>query len=397
MVGSALGVDEDEASFRMIEASVLSRKVRSNSPRRRVAIVGGGTAGHVYPALAFGDAYRRLLGEEVEILFIGTSEGFEARLLPKSGEHVELVPGSPFFGVGMRGKTRALLSTIAGLSAARHLLKQKQIQLVVGFGGYASAGALLAAKAIGLRTAIHESNIVPGLTNRALGRIVDRVYLGFEEGRRGFPVRRAVVTGIPVRESVLRAAQARRTPLRSRPARILVTGGSQGSSFLNERAPELMHELCERGVDIQVRHQAGENGCTLVREGYAQVETDAEVTSYIDDMAEAFAWADFAICCSGAGTLAELAACGLPSLLVPLAGSTRDHQAANAKVFATATGGWWVREEDWNAEALARQIMPLLTDDAAWRDFSERARRLSKPDAARALVADCEEALRSVH
>lgn len=357
---------------------------------RRIALVGGGTAGHVYPALAIADTYRRVFGN-VNLHFLGTSVGFESRLVPTSGYPFTLVPGAPLFGVGLQGKLRAIWVLIRGITVARHLLRTSGIKLVIGLGGYASAGVLLAARSLGLRTVIHESNIVPGLTNRFLGRFVDRVYLGFEAASWAFPKSKTWVTGNPVRSEIIavQGEHRSRSPHPGHPFRILVTGGSQGAPFLNRHVPDLLRRVAGRGLQLEVWHQTGDDDPELVRAAYAEARLCATVTPYIDAMATAYQWADFAISRSGAGSIAELAACGLPALLVPLPSAANDHQTVNAVAYAAAGGGWCMRQAAWEVETLAARLI-TLSDPNAWMSMSQAASSVATPDAAHTLVTDCE-------
>jgi UDP-N-acetylglucosamine--N-acetylmuramyl-(pentapeptide) pyrophosphoryl-undecaprenol N-acetylglucosamine transferase len=261
--------------------------------------------------------------------------------------------------------------------------------MVIGFGGYASGGVMLAARSLGLKTAIHEANVVPGLTNKWLGRIVDRVYLGFEKSGWAFPKPKTLVTGNPVRPEIVNVGLQRQSRPRT-PIRILVTGGSQGSDFLNRRVPELLGSLTARGFSMVVRHQAGRFDSKSIDAAYRKAELTASIVPYIDDMDEAYRWADFAVACSGSLTVAELAASRLPALLVPLAGSAADHQAANAMAFAETGLGIWIREAEWNVDVLSEGIARLLSDTDSGRSASPSANRLAIPDAASRIVADCE-------
>jgi UDP-N-acetylglucosamine--N-acetylmuramyl-(pentapeptide) pyrophosphoryl-undecaprenol N-acetylglucosamine transferase len=361
---------------------------------RRVALVGGGTAGHVYPALAVAEAYRAAV-PGTSPLFIGTPNGFERSILHTYGERLVLIDGAPFFGVGMRGRLRTLSQLARGTYQARHLLRTEAIALVVGFGGYASAGVLLAGRSLGLRTVIHEANLLPGLANRLVARIVDRVHLGFEAAKPWFPPAKTVVTGIPIRQVFMRIAAARRPPgaRGDGTRRLLVTGGSLGSDFLNRCVPDLVRRVKDHGVSLEVRHQTGNREAATVGRAYADAGIPAVLSPYIDDMPAAYAWADAAITCAGAITLAELAAAGLPALVVPYAPASEDHQRPNARAFAEATGVWWVPEEAWHPAVLAERLASLLTDDVAWSALSARLRGLAPRDAAARVVADCESLL----
>jgi UDP-N-acetylglucosamine--N-acetylmuramyl-(pentapeptide) pyrophosphoryl-undecaprenol N-acetylglucosamine transferase len=322
-------------------------------------------------------------------LFIGTADGFEARILPGSGYPFYTVSAAPWLGVGAAGRARTVPGLCMGIVQARRLLIAHGVQMVIGLGGYVSVGALLAGWSLGLRTALHEANVELGVANTVLMRVVDRAYLGFAATGAGLPQAKTLVTGTPVRPDVAAAALPRLPPDATRAIRILVTGGSQGSRFFNENVPDVLQRLAAHGFQLDVRHQTGDLAAEPVRQRYAGAQIPARVVSYIDDMATAYGWADFAIARSGAATIAELAVSGLPALLVPLPTAARDHQTRNAVAFAQAGGGWWVRESAWGAEQLAQRIAGLLRDAPAWQAASQAARRLARPDAARVLAADC--------
>jgi UDP-N-acetylglucosamine--N-acetylmuramyl-(pentapeptide) pyrophosphoryl-undecaprenol N-acetylglucosamine transferase len=357
---------------------------------RRVVLVGGGTAGHVYPALATAKAYQQNVAS-VDVLFFGTRDGFEAKLVPAHGYRLLVVRSKPLVGETLLGKARTVGGLGAAVLQARRMLTAAKPDLVVGFGGYASVPTMLAARSLGVPTAIHECNVVAGLANKMLGRLVDRVYLGFEAAAGQFQARRALVTGNPVRPDVgALAAQPHHLPLPGQASRIFVTGGSQGSPFLNRHVPALLSCLAAGGLTLEVLHQSGQTDCESVREAYRIAGLKASVTPFVDDMAEAYQWSDFAIACSGAATLAELAIVGLPVLLVPLSTAAKNHQVSNAAAFARVTGGCWLSEDHWRPRAVLGKIAVLLGHQSAWQEASEGVRRFAKPDANRMLVADCE-------
>lgn len=355
--------------------------------RRRIAIAGGGTAGHVYPGLAVAAAYRELVPDR-EIIFLGTATGMEARLVPAHGHRLEVVPAAPFVRVGWRGKAHALAAAAAGTRAARRLLRAQRIELVLGLGNYACIGALLAAKSLGIATVLHEANSVPGVSSRLLGRLVDRVLLGYDAAFDAFPASRTAVTGVPVRADVLRRSAARGVPTGR--FHVLVSGGSGGSRFLDEHVPDLLARVAASGHVLEARHQVGRGDAARTRAAYARAGVTATVVDYIDDIGEVYAWAHFALACAGAGTLAELAAVGLPALLVPLGSAALDHQTANARAFAEMTGTWWTREDGWDAAALAARIATLAGRPDAWAAASAAVRRAARPAAAAAVVRACE-------
>jgi UDP-N-acetylglucosamine--N-acetylmuramyl-(pentapeptide) pyrophosphoryl-undecaprenol N-acetylglucosamine transferase len=356
---------------------------------RRVALATGGTAGHVTPALAVAAAYRAVL-PDAQVVFLGSAAGFEQRLIAAHGYRFESVPAAPLYGVKAWARWRAFSSLAAGVRHARRLLASQRVELVIGFGGYASAGSVLAARSLGLAAALLEANAEPGLTNRLLMHVVDRVFLGSDGLVGRVADGRGRCTGTPIRAEVAAlAAEPRRAPDAGR-ARVLVCGGSLGSPFLNRHAPALADVLRHAGLAVEVRHQTGREPAENVRAAYAARGVAAQVEPYVGDMAGAYRWADVVVACAGAATLAELAAAGLPALLVPLATASDDHQADNAARFAAATGAAWVREEAWDVAVVGRQLAALLGDRDAWRALSERTRGLARADAAAAVVAECE-------
>lgn len=354
----------------------------------RVAFACGGTAGHVYPAIAAADAFARAHGSE-SVLFIGTHDGFAARLVPPRGYAYEAVRSLPIVGASTSARVRAVARLAGGVIEARRVLEAHGTDLVVGFGGYATVAPLLAGRSLGLRTAIHEANVVAGLANRLLARVVDRIYTGFEPSGWNVAPERVLRTGTPIRgEIALATGPHDGEPGADRPARVFVTGGSLGSGFLNRNAPELLAGVAARGVPLDVVHQCGAREPEAVRRAYETRGVRATVTPFLDDIAATYAWADFAVASSGACTVSELAAAGVPSLLVSWPGAYRDHQARNAAAAAAAGAGWWSREEEWEPDALATRLAALLADRAALEEASRGARRFGVPDAAERLVAE---------
>lgn len=350
-----------------------------------VVLAGGGTGGHVVPALALADAF---VAAGSAVLFIGTEHGYEARMVPQRGYAIELVAGSRLVGGGLVTKLRGLWNLAKGVLAARRILARVRPRLVVGVGGYASGATLLAARSMGIPCAIHESNAVPGMTNRVLGKLVQRAYLGFEAARPAFASAKTVVSGNPVRAEIAAVGPVRKWR-GSRAAHLLVVGGSQGSEFLNREVPALAAALAKSGLALEVRHQVGKLAALPVEQAYQQAGVAARVEGFIDDMAAAYAWADVAVTRAGSGTVAELAAAALPALLVPFPHAAGDHQAANAAAFCALGGGKWVRQADWKLAELTAWATTLLRDDATWLKANASAAAVALPQAAAAVVRDC--------
>jgi len=374
---------------------------------RRVAIVGGHTAGHVNTGLAIAQEYQSSFGA-TSILFIGTPHGFEERLVPPAGYRLETISGAPFVDRGPIGKLKGAWLAGAGAMQARRLLQAYDIELVVGVGSYASTATLLAARQLGIRTAIHEANEQLGVANRAAARFVDRIYLSSPSALAGLgrqakisetagvaDQQRVLVTGSPLRREILACPCHAPRESSKEPVRILVTGGSLGSAFLNEHAPDLLEQLADHGMKLEVHHQAGTTNLDPVRTRYRGREVSATVVPYFDRIVEQYARSHFAITTAGAITLAELAACGLPALVVPLRDAARDHQLSNASAYGRHTGGLWIREEEWNPRELATAIAHQLRDPVRPAERSQRTHPSSRSHAARKLVESCESMMRA--
>ena len=344
--------------------------------------------------LVLAQAYQQAF-EDVSICFIGTVDGFEAKLVSSYGHRLETVQAAPIAKEGLTGRMRAVWCMGVGTLSARRILRKRGVRLVIGMGSYASAAGVMAGKMLGLRTAVHEANDEPGLANRMLGRWVDRVYVASSAAAGSFSARSSVlVTGNPVRSEIAAIAEARLPPTGDRPAKLLVLGGSLGSPFLNEQVPHIAVRLIHRGTQLQVVHQTGHGSAEPVRRLYTQLGIDAHVAHYIDDMAAAYRDADFAIACAGALTLSELAASALPCLLVPLGEAADDHQSVNARAFADATGATWVRENQWQADQVTDQIAATLSNIDVWLEQSKRSLQLAHADAAGRIIEDCEQLMK---
>jgi len=361
---------------------------------RRIAIAVGGSAGHTYPGLALAENYAAA-SDPAQILIFGRGDSLESQAASRGGYRFAAIAASPMLRERIPGKALALANLTAGFVRARAIMKAEQIELAIGFGGYASAGPLLAARSLGLRTVIHESNPAPGLTNRILGRLADRICVAFEEAGKMFPPARTVVTGTPIREEIIKLARKARTaPGADRSARILVTGGSLGSAFLNDRVPRLLGLVLQSVPGLEVLHQTGNrtgpDEPDRVLAEYTGRGVKARTARYLEDMAEAYRWADFVISCAGATTLAELAVVGLPVLIIPMRSAARNHQFDTARAFSARTGASWAAEDAWDPQRFAADIASVLRDREVWLAASNRIRNFAVPGAAMAVIARCE-------
>src|SRR6187399_2226395 len=361
---------------------------------RRIAMAVGDTAGHVLPAVAIADAYREAWGD-VEVSFLAGAGGLARRLIPSTAYSLHILPATPLVRMSPAGRVMGALRVAPTFIRARALLQRLGVRLVLGTGGYGSGGALLAARSLGLHTAIVEPNAFPGLANRLLSRVAVRAYVMFDEAARGFPEGLAINTGLPLLASRRRLLHDRTPPPPDRPRRLLVTSGSRGDEFLAVHVPPLAARMRDAGIQVAIRHQMTSMDSQSLARHYADLHIDAHVVPFQEDVADAYDWADMIIARAGAGTLADLAMAGVPSLLVPLADAAADHQSANAAAFAGRGAALWIRERDWSPENVAALMEPVLRDPAAWQAMSDAARAFARPEAAVAIVRDCEQLMQS--
>lgn len=345
----------------------------------RILIAGGGTGGHVIPGLAIAREMRDRYGAEVR--FVGTARGLEVRLVPEAGFGLELMAVGQLKNVSMAVRARTLAELPIGVRRCMKLLRGLRPHVVVGVGGYASGPAMMAAVLMRVPTLAYEPNAAPGLANRIVGRMVSAAAVNFEEARRFF--RNAEVTGVPVRAEFFE--------LRERavgaPPRLLVFGGSQGARALNVAMPEVIVELLLRVPELTVLHQAGARHVDATRSAYAATGADAvrwRVEAFLDDMPARFGEASLILCRSGS-SVAELAAAGKPSLLVPFPQAADDHQRKNAEAFARVGAAAMLREAEMTTERLLAELTRMLRDEGGLREMSVRARTLARPEALRRI------------
>ena len=357
----------------------------------RVLIAGGGTGGHLFPGLAVAEEVTRR-DERSVVGFVGTAQGIEARILPSEGHDLQLIDVIRLKGGGLLGWAKGLLMLPRAFWQSLSVLRRFRPDVVVGVGGYASGPVLLVAALTGRRTAVMEQNAVPGFTNRVLGRFVDRVLLTFEQAGDSFPKRKVRLPGNPVRRSIrdslLAGAGATPAPApRDGPLRILIFGGSQGARALNQALPGALGALDR---PFEVRHQTGEAGLAQVRQAYAELGIEADTSSFIHGMAEAYRWCDIAVCRAGATTICELAVAGVPSILVPFPLAADDHQTANARALVEAGAAESLQQADLGPESLAALLRPFADDRGRLQAMAEAARAVGRPDAAGAVVDELE-------
>jgi len=354
----------------------------------RIVITGGGTGGHLFPALAVHDALRARR-PEASALFVGVAGGVEATILSKRGHAFRGLTVAPVSGKGLRGRLLAALWLPGTVRQAMRILREWRPQVVFGVGGYASVPTMLAAVLRGLPRVIHEQNAIPGLANRALGGMANAVAVSFANTARFFPARRTQTTGNPVRAEI-RAGDARvaRAALGLDGDRftVLVFGGSQGAHRLNQAVLEAMPELARDGAHLQFVHATGARDLEDVRRGYETGHVRARVEPFIDDMALAYQAADFVVCRSGAGTVFELAAVGKPALLVPYPYAANDHQRLNAEAAVQAGAAWILLDRHCDGRRIVASVRAAREKPDQMAEMGRRALGLARPDAADRIV-----------
>lgn len=349
----------------------------------RLVVTTGGTGGHIFPALAVaGEVRRRHRG--CRVLFLGGS-GPEGELAARAGLEFKALPAAGLVGKGLKALSGAW-ATCRGLVLAMIELKRFAPEAVLGFGGFAGFCPVLAAKLLGIPAAVHEQNSIPGLSNRILGKTADLVFVSFAETAAHFPREKVRLVGNPVRGEIAKAAQ--RGPDASM-KRLLVLGGSQGARAVNDAVVAALPELTRAGV--RILHQAGKTDEERVRAAYrAAGLSGTEVQGFIEDMAQAYAFADLVLCRAGASTLFELALAGRPALLVPFPFAAHDHQRVNARVFAAHGGGIAVEQERLAGCGLARLVLDLFSRPEELARMAEAARKFARPKAAQEVVSEVE-------
>ena len=346
----------------------------------KLLIAGGGTGGHVFPALAVAREWT-MRGAEREVVFVGTQRGIETRLVPQAGFRLETIRSAGLKGIGGMKFVKNAAKLAPAMWDSFAILHRHKFAVALGVGGYAAGPVMLAAVLRGLPTVVFEPNAEPGFTNRVLAGIVTRVATAYEAPTKLWGGK-ATLTGIPVREEFF--AIPSRIP--AEPFHILITGGSQGALRINRALVDAADLLSTQNNRISIVHQTGERDYNAVRVAYARREINAEVLPFIGNMAERFAQADLIVCRAGAITAAEVAAAGRAAIFIPFGASTDSHQLRNAQEMQRAGAARLIPEPQLTAERLTQDIFSLLDHPIELQTMAANARRLSKPRAVQDLV-----------
>ena len=341
----------------------------------------GGTGGHIYPGIAVAETLR---GRGWRVAWLGNPDGMEARLVPQHGYEMAWLRFTGLRGKGLITKLLLPFNLLRGFWQAVGALRRLKPAVVLGMGGYVSFPGGMMAVLLGRPLVLHEQNSVAGLANRVLAGVADKVASGFPD-----VLPRASWVGNPVRADIAAiVAPAQRFAGRSGPLRVLVVGGSLGAAALNDAVPQALARLSAEGRPL-VTHQAGAKQIDALRAAYASAGVEGELLPYIDDMAARYAEADLVICRAGALTVAELAAAGVGSILVPFPHAVDDHQTGNAGFLAGRGAALLLPQTDLTAEKLAGLLAGLTRERLL--EMAEKARAVAKPEAARAVADICEQ------
>ncbi|WP_295005340.1 undecaprenyldiphospho-muramoylpentapeptide beta-N-acetylglucosaminyltransferase [uncultured Dechloromonas sp.] len=345
---------------------------------KTILVMAGGTGGHIFPALAVA---HQLRDAGWRVVWLGNPEGMEARLVPQHGFEMVWVKFSALRGKGILRKLLLPLNLLRGFWQGLRAIRQVKPNVVLGMGGYITFPGGMMAALTGVPLVLHEQNSVAGLANRVLAGVADRIVTGFPD-----VLKKGEWVGNPVRPDIAKIAPpAERFAERSGALRILVIGGSLGAQALNEMVPKGMALLGE-AEQPQIVHQAGEKHIEALQANYAAVGVQAHCVSFIEDMAGAYEWADLVICRAGALTIAELAAAGVASILVPFPHAVDDHQTGNARFLVGVGGAFLLPQTDLTPESIA-----LIRNYSRGQllEMADKARSMAKPDATEAVAQLC--------
>jgi UDP-N-acetylglucosamine--N-acetylmuramyl-(pentapeptide) pyrophosphoryl-undecaprenol N-acetylglucosamine transferase len=355
---------------------------------KTLMIAGGGTGGHIYPAIAIAREYLAR-DKSRRVIFVGTERGLEKTIVPKAGFPLEFISVGGLKGKGGLDLLRSVARLPLGFVQAFRLVGKHRPSVVLGVGGYSSGPVLIAAALRGVPTIIHEQNAYPGLTNRWLAKFVKKVAVAFAEALTRLKRADGVVTGNPVRAEFFNTRKPASTGTRQR---LLIFGGSQGSRVINDAMTGALLFLSKMKDRLDIVHQTGPNELQKVQQAYktAGAFPDARVIAYLDPIVDEIAAADFVIARAGAMTIGELAAIGRGAIYIPFAAATNNHQELNARVVERAGGGLVITEAELTPERLGHAIEEIIGDPEKVRRMGDAARKLAAPDASRKIVDSIE-------
>ena len=358
-------------------------EIETGEKKLRIIIAGGGTGGHLFPGIAVGNEFRSRYPES-DILFVTAGRDIESQILNKAGFRQECLRVEGIKGKGIVKSLVSLLKLPGSLFQSIGIIKRFSPDIILGVGGYSSGPLCMSGKLMRVPVAIHEQNSYPGLTNRLLSRVVDRIFISFEESREYFPAGSLCLTGNPVRKNF----KGDFKPLSGQKDifTIFVTGGSQGAVAVNSVFLEALSIMKKRGISPKVIHHAGQYDYERVVKEYREKDLEGDVSAFIDNMPEAYKNADIFIGRSGAGTIFELAAMGRPAILIPLPTSANNHQVSNAMALVRAGGAEVMMQDMLDGEKLAEKLTGLINNRDQLVTMAENSRKVARLDAAKDIA-----------
>ena len=362
--------------------------------KKRVVIAGGGTGGHLYPGIALARALTRN-DMDIEISFVGTQKGLEAKVLPQEGFNLKTILSAGLLGKKKIARLVSWCKLPISTAQSMSFLLRKRHGLLVGVGGYASGPLVLSAWVLRIPILIHEQNCIPGMTNKWLGKIADKIAVSFKDSSAMFPKEKVEVTGNMIREEFCKPKEE--FPQNNGPFRVLVLGGSQGAHSINMAMVEALQFLSQQKLDLHITHQTGETDLEMVNMQYKKNHFPADVRPFIDDIEDQYRKASLVICRAGATTLAEVTACGKMSILVPFPHATHNHQVKNARILEAANAGEIVLDEELSGLRIAKSIIQAMEEPKRLKIMEENSYKLGNRDATEKVRLLCMELLEETY
>lgn len=351
----------------------------------RVVIAGGGTGGHLFPGIAIAEAFVEQR-PATEVMFIGSGRPLEISVLSQTGFGFDTIAIEGLKGRGRWNQLRAAFKIPGAVWASACKLWAFRPHMVVGVGGYSAGPVVAAAWLLRIPRVLHEQNLLPGVTNRILARLANRIYISFDDTQAQWAIDKAHLTGNPVRRALLNGQGDGEVCQGG--LNLLVMGGSQGAHAINMALIEALGDLPGE-TSLCVRHQTGTKDLGVVQAAYARHGIEAQVRPFFDDMADCYQWADLVICRAGATTVAEVTAVGLPAIYIPYPFAADDHQRINALAVVQAGGGEMVLEQNLDGQLLAERLGAFMGHPERLETMAAAARTLGRPGAAGEIVEDC--------
>ncbi len=351
-------------------------------------IAGGGTGGHLFPGLAIAEEFKKR-NENNEVIFVGTENGIEAKIIPREGYPIRFIRSEGIVGKSLFKMVRATAELVLSALDSGRILKALSPDIVIGVGGYSSGAIVLFAGLRSIPTMIHEQNSVPGLTNRILGKIVKRVCVTYYESVSSFPRGKTFLTGNPIRVKILkgeREASYRLFSLAEDMFTVFIFGGSSGARSINRAMVDALNHLTDLKDKIQFLHQTGEKDFEGIRQAYRKAGVKGTVAPFIYQMAESYAVADVVVSRAGATTLAEITALGKPAILVPYPYAAGRHQEFNALKLSEMGAAYMIRDDEMRGETLAKHIRELYENGTLRAEMQRASHGLGRPDACSKVV-----------